>query len=323
MNADTGQTEFTGEELDKLRGEVVAVKEAKGASWAGLQGESGIAKSTLSAFASDTYTGDNNKVAASVARWLRHREVQAKERSQIPRSPDFQPTRTSERLLSIMRYTQASGEFSIVGAAPGIGKTATAKQYQANNPRVWRATMAPSTRGVNTCLIELLEAMGEEGATGTPQALSRRVRKYLKEPGGLILIDEAQHLSEQAIEELRAIHDAEGVGIVLLGNDELYAKFNGAGRKAAFAQVTSRIGMRHKQARPDPADVKVLSAAWGVDGKGEEIDFLQAIAKKPGGLRGVDRTMKLATMMAAGEGDQRGIGHIRDAWSQLSDDPRH
>lgn len=59
----------------------------------------------------------------------------------------------------------------------------------------------------------------------------------------MIIIDEAQHLTVRALNHLRCISDESGVGICLIGNDDVYRKMKGSG-KADFAQLFSRIGMR-------------------------------------------------------------------------------
>lgn len=318
MNADLGKDNFTDAELQALRAKVQEIKNAEDLSWSQLATESGIAKSTISAFGEGSYSGNNNKVANEVQRWLNAREEQRKERARLPDIPAFLETPTAERITNLLRWAQTAQDLVVIAGAPGIGKTATAIQYSAITPRCWHAAMAPSTRGVNTALVEILDAMGEHDAKGTPQALSRRVAHRVKDSGALIIIDESQHLSEQAIEELRAIHDRTGVGIVFMGNEEIYSRINGTGRKAAFAQVTSRVGMRLNQPRAKEGDTRIIAEAWGVAAKSDAMAFLIQIARKPGGLRGVTKTLRLATMLANGEGDTRSLGHLKEAWSQLS-----
>ena len=81
--------------------------------------------------------------------------------------------------------------------------------------------------------------MGERHAKGTPQALSTRIRDRVEGSKGLIIFDEAQHLSEKAIEEIRSWYDRTGIGIVLQGNAAVLARLDGGTRRAVFAHGTS------------------------------------------------------------------------------------
>jgi DNA transposition AAA+ family ATPase len=66
---------------------------------------------------------------------------------------------TLDQLTSLLRWAQ-SGEIVLIVTTPGIGKTKTAERFEANDPNVWLATMAPSTAGVVTMLIEIAAAIG-------------------------------------------------------------------------------------------------------------------------------------------------------------------
>ncbi|KAK0348034.1 hypothetical protein LTR94_038830, partial [Friedmanniomyces endolithicus] len=61
--------------------------------------------------------------------------------------------------------------------------------------------------------------MGEPDAKGAPHQLSRRICEKVRNANGLIILDEAQKLTEKAVEEARSWHDRTGVGLALVGND--------------------------------------------------------------------------------------------------------
>ncbi len=130
---------------------------------------------------------------------------------------------------------------------------------------------------------------------------------------GLFLIDEAQHLSERALEEIRAIHDDTGVGVALVGNREVLTRIEGAGRTAAFAQLYSRVSIRHVFGQPETEDVASTS----------ERAMLRKVALKPGGggLRSLTKTLELATLLAQQAGEDRVLDHLEGAWAQLSSRP--
>jgi DNA transposition AAA+ family ATPase len=186
------------------------------------------------------------------------------------------------------------------------------EQQRAQRNRVYLATMSPSTSGVATALAEVLAAMGEPDAKGSPAILARRIRAKVKEHGALIILDEAQHLSVQAIEELRAIQDATGCGMALVGDERLAAVFDGT----AYAQLRRRIARRCPPVRTLDEDVRAVAAAWKVTAK-DEVDFLRRVAKQPGALGGVANVIEMGTQLAALEEKPRDLGHMMSAWADL------
>ncbi|WP_439532072.1 AAA family ATPase [Polymorphobacter sp.] len=307
-------------DIDTVRQQLVAHKLEKGVSWGDLAARIGIAQGTLSNFGIDKYEGDNLKVATSIVRWFQAEKEQATLRAQMTiDAPSFQMTRAAREITAMLRWAQR-GKFVVVASSPGFGKTSALDQYQVDTPQVWKATMAPSTSGVPTMLTTILASMGDKEARGTPLMLSGRIRQKVRNTGGLIALDEAQHLTLKALEELRSIHDATGVGIALLGNAELLQLLEGTSRATSHAQLFGRVSMRIVKNLAYPEDGVMLGRAWGIANE-RMLKWLGEQTVKPGGLRSVSFTIELAMMLASGEGRELAFEHLRDAWAQLSHRP--
>lgn len=293
-------------------------KASTGAGWAQLARRIGIPSGTLSQFGSEKgYSGDEQKMAETIYRYRQTLLAQASLTVEAPELPGYFETETSQQLVQLLSWAQR-GRIVVAAMGPGTGKTTTAKQFAACYTNVFVATMTPSTAGVNNMQQEVLAALGEPNAVGTPQKLSQQIRakvRDLKNP--LIVIDEAQHLSEKAIEEIRSWHDAVGVGIALLGNIGVMQRLEGGNRRAAFAQLYSRIAMRLIRATPLVADADALADAWGVFGDAERA-HIRRVAVMPGGLRGATMMLELASMIASSERSELALDHLQDAWAQLS-----
>jgi len=316
MNADLGKASFSDEEMEQMRTEVLLIRDEEGLSWNDIKNESGIPVATMSTWTSGKYEGDNDNVAGRVKLWFDSRNEKAELVSSVQDDPKFQLTASAKTIINRLKFAQALGDFAVIGGVPGIGKTSSIIQYSATRPRVYVSTVSPASRGVQTMLIELLRDMGEKEPRGTPAALSQRVIEKLGTAGGaLIIIDESHFLTEQSIEQLRSIHDKTGVGLALVGNEEIYTRLDGIGSKACFAQIASRIGIRHSQHKTLPEDVEILATAWGITDQAS-LSFLQKLAAKPGGLRNVAKTVKLARITACGADEQVKFTHIKDAWAQ-------
>ncbi|QQQ17776.1 AAA family ATPase [Brevundimonas vitis] len=320
MTPNLGKTTFSPHELGQLRAETSAFIDRHGWTAKQFAEECEVPEGTFGPWLADKYPGSQKRideVASVVNRFLVARKEQAEMAATIPVAPMFQETPTARRIWAGLEHAQVFGDLTVVGVGPGMGKTETTRQYRKLRPRVWVATMAPSTRGVPNALIEVLGAMGDQDARGTPQALSRRVAAKATS-GGLLVIDEAQHLSQQAVDEFRSIHDKTGVGLVFSGDESVFSLFDGS-RRSAFAQFHSRIGYRVRLSRPDPKDAVVIAAAHGVT-ETQLVKLCGEIASKPGALRGLTKTLLLAKRMAAMASEPLTATLIREAYAQRAAD---
>lgn len=305
---------------DTLREMAKDVVRAHYPSQAAAGRDAGIGEATFSAWLNGTYKGDNAKVADQVRRWMKAREERASLAAVLPTAPGFVATPTAQEVWIRLQLTQTMAGLCVIVGGPGIGKTVTLEKYAHDVPNVHLVTMDPSTSGVGTCLREIVDELRLPEKSGS--GLVRAIGEFLRNKGALLMIDEAQHLSVAALETLRSVRDKYKVGLVLAGNETVYARMEGDRSKHNLAQMFSRVGMkmpvvRHK---PQTGDVDALLAAWGIEGAAE-VRFCRAIAAKPGALRGMTMTLLMATMLANGEGGPRALRHIEMAWQQLGNQP--
>ena len=308
-----GEPVFTAPEMKAMRDQVAAIMEAEDLSQADVARQTGIAPATFHAWYRGNYEGNNDRVATTVQVWLTSREEQKRAASRVPKPPSFIATPTAEEIHDALRYAQVMPEITVVAGGVGLGKTVSCRRYQVTNPNVWMATMDPSTSGVHGMLSELVDVMGvtEKSASKLARAIGRKIEGS----GGLIVIDEAQHLDTKALDQLRSLYDRYDVGIALVGNETVYARLEGEGRKAMFAQLFSRIGVRVTRARPRANDICRLIAAWNVTDK-EMVRFLKAIAGKPGALRSMTKVLQVAKILSAGADEEMSIAHLKAAYAK-------
>jgi len=313
MNKIIAETVFSDQQQEELRTEVRRIMEAEGLSQAAASKDANVAYATFSAWLGAKYTGDNNRVAAEVKRWLGAISERKRTVATIVTSPGFQMTPTAAEFISAFQYAQIAVDFTVIVGGPGVGKTSALKQYLATTPNVWMVTMEPTTAKPSAMLQEICAVMDitEKSAT----KLSRAIGKYVAGKNGLLAIDEGQHLTSEALEQLRSIHDRYQVGIVICGNETIISRLEG--QKATFAQLYSRVGVRIKRPKPRQGDICALIQAWGITDD-EEIRLLKVIAKKPGALRSLDKCLRLASTLAGGGGEPRSPKHIKAAWERLA-----
>ncbi|SLN47984.1 hypothetical protein PSA7680_02473 [Pseudoruegeria aquimaris] len=284
-----------------LRDRMRAQMNTDGLSQAAAAREIGISPSALNQWLQGKYAGNNDEVEARIENWLTARQRREAASSAMPEPPEFFRSPSAEKVVNALSYAQMAGDIVCIYGNPGVGKTKSFRHYRDTNPSVWIATMSPDSAGLVPALEEVAEAIGLRDAGGGARRIARAIRRKIEGTRGLLIIDEAQHLSTAALEELRiAIHDATGIGLVFAGNPEVYSRLTGGNRSMRFAQIFSRIGMRLFIPRPTVGDVKSLAAAWGVKGS-PEIELLKEVAAEPGALRGASKVLALAAMASGGD----------------------
>lgn len=305
-------------DIAEQRNWIIDYRKQTSLSWAELAKRTGIPQGTLSQFGSDRgYAGNEQRVAEQVFRFRQYLAAQATIEVEAPILPDFFDTLTSQQLQHALTLAQR-GRMVVAAMGPGTGKTKTARHFAACYPNVFLSTMSPSTAGVNNMQIEVLESLGERDAAGTPQKLSRRIRERLSAVRNpLLVIDEVQHLSEKALEEIRSWNDSVGAGIALFGNESLLQRLEGGNRRIAYAQLYSRVGFKIVRSLPLAGDVDAMAAAWNIHDEAI-IGFLRRICMTPGGLRNGTMALELASMIAAAEQSVLSLEALQDAWAQLS-----
>lgn len=279
--------------------------------------QSGVTSGQLSPWLKGKYAGDNQAVEEKLQQWLDVRARKAQLARTMPGEPPWLETPTGRKMYSVLAFAQMAATIGVIYGGAGLGKSSTTRAYAAQTPNVWRVEMSKAACAMGSALDEIAHVLGVKTVSGRPGLVHRALVDRLRGTGGLLIIDEAQHLRTEALEAIRGLHDLAGVGLVLSGNETVYARMTGGGtREASFAQLFSRIGKRLRLTRPEAADIQALVEHYGVTDP-EAVAVLKEIAAKPGALRGMVLTIRLAAMLAAGEeAAEITPDHIRAAWRE-------
>ncbi|WP_150526253.1 AAA family ATPase [Roseibium sediminis] len=275
----------------------------------------GVASSTFNPWFLGKYPGRLGTVNQKMRNWLDQVAETQDMIALIPSSPDYVKTRLFTEIFSTLAWAQATDDVAVITCAAGVGKTATCERYRDARPNVFMATMSPNTKTPYAMLIEIAEELDVQ--EHNPAKLGRAIGRKLERAGGgtLLIIDEAQNLHDDAINQLRHFSDKNKCGLALVGNNEIYDRFT-KGNKAnrSYDQLKSRFGKRIERDKPYEEDILAFISAWGVREE-KAVRELKGIALKGGALRQIDKTMKLATMIALGDGrEEVTVTDIMAAW---------
>lgn len=295
---------------------VESVMAAEGLTQTQVCALTGVGKARLNQWLKGVYRGDVATIETDVSRWLESREATAALEGQMPVAPDWVETPTARAVLSALSFSQMAGAVSAVYGGAGVGKTTTVNRYKRQAPNVWVVTATPAVSAPGPILTRIAQTLGIR-TSGAVHVVEANIIERVRETRGLLVIDEAQHLTHRALDAVRSIHDAAGIGLALVGNEIVYSQLTGGSRSVGFAQLFSRVAKRVRLSRAKDADVLALLEAWGIQDK-ESRQLCLGIGRRPGALRGLSQTLRLASMFAAASGATRpGVEHIRDAWQDL------
>jgi len=280
--------------------------------------EAGISGAALNQILSGKYEGNVQLIEEKLVKWISSRDLAKEMGKKAGDIPKFIETPTARKIGAVVRYVSSLLDVAVIYGGAGVGKTCSLKKYAEAQPNCWIVTISPATASVAACLEEIALTLGLRGFSGRASRLQREIIRRLKDTRGVLVIDEAQHLFLNALEAIRAIVDATEVGLILAGNESVYSRLAAGGtRAAAFAQLFSRIGKRLYLSGSLPGDGAALAKSFGVEGE-REVKLIEEISRAPGALRGVVKTLRLASVLAHKDGGRVDLKNIQMAWRDLA-----
>ncbi|MDL2327580.1 AAA family ATPase [Ruminococcaceae bacterium OttesenSCG-928-A11] len=203
--------------------------------------EIGISSAVISQFLSGIYAGNNEDVADKVLRYL---EVGESRLMRIEVPTFCAELRNAKQVLFAATYAHQNNEISLVYGDAGAGKTTALKHYAENNPGVIFITANACSRSPRAILHLVTEAVGKIPA-GNQFIMMRNLVEALSGSNRLLIIDEADHLTPNALQAIRNLNDEAGIGIVLSGNDRIKHQMYGRG-SLQFDQLRTRLSCKKK-----------------------------------------------------------------------------
>ncbi|MGG7519768.1 AAA family ATPase [Allorhizobium undicola] len=292
---------------------VIAVARHYRWSKAEVTRRSGMKEGTFSQWFSGRYDGRLDGHNTTIEQWLDALEASASVAAMIPKSPNFMTLRGTSEVQETLTWAQICPDLVMITLGAGMGKTATCEYYTNTRPHVYHATVSESTKTVHGMLTELAEQLGVQ--ENNPAKLARAIGMKLKRTGEgtLLIVDEGQHLNDEALNQLRHFVDVYKCGVAVVGNSEVYSRFSSTRKGQSYAQLKSRIGKRLQREQPYPEDLQTYIAAWNVTDPAC-IKFLMGIGMKGGAFRQIEKTMRMALMVALGAGTEVSLKDIQAAW---------
>lgn len=297
--------------VEDVRQRLTAYIESAKASQSRIAKELGVSKATISLFLSGTYSGNNQELARNVEQLLKMGAA----RSATAQAPEIcLKVGNTLEIEQKARIAHVQGNIVLVYGPAGCGKSTALKHYAATNHGTVYVEADATVNTVRSILKLILGAMGEEGR-GSTADLMQRILAKLEGTSRLLILDEAQHLSERSFDAIRAINDKAHIGIVYAGNPSILKRMYGR-QAEEFDQIYSRTiykcCLNNNFTRED-----IAAMYTDFDLSRECLDYLLRVSRHKGGLRIMVNQCRIAQNIALAMGEDFSVSHLDEAASKM------
>ena len=210
----------------------------------------------------------------------------------VSKAPDYVETSISQEAYKTIQYCHLNRCIGTYIGDAGIGKTKGAQKYALDYSE---AILVTATKACNS-LKEMYKMIARKlrlSENRNKADMERDIRSKLDGSNKILIIDEAQHLSVNAIDGIRYLNDEDNetylppVGIVFIGNHSLKTKMMGK-HEELLAQLFNRIQIERIIFTTNVLadDIKKLFPVYVEKSMDQEIKFLHSVAKSRWGVRG-------------------------------------
>lgn len=228
--------------IEETRDKLVEFMRQTGKTQSQIAKETSLSTATVSQFINRIYSGDNEKTAATLKKYLRVAQEQQK---LVTTETFYRDLRNTQISIGAAEYAHKNCEIVLLSGAAGAGKTTALKHYVDDTAGVVFITSNSCMTSASAILGAITEKLGRTPKT-KKQLLMKDLVDYLQNSKRLIIVDEADHLTFSALQALRNLNDEAGVGILLAGNDRIYNQMVCGVKSGEFDQLRTRIFARPK-----------------------------------------------------------------------------
>lgn len=283
----------------------------EGESQSQIARELGVSKTCLSQFLNDVYTGNNLELAKKAEQLVRMGTA----RREAAKAPEICLTvRNTKTILEKVRISHIYNDILLIYGPAGCGKSTALKYYAQQNNGVIYVEADATTNSPRSILELITEAMGEipKGSTGY---MMRKIIAKLTGTNRLLIIDEAQHLTEKSFDAVRAINDKAHIGIVYAGNPSILKRMYGR-QEEELDQLYSRVV--YKCCLKNSYTLEDIAGIYEKFNINKECtQYLYQISKRKGGLRLMVNQCRIAQNLAAALHESFSVKHLEKAAARM------
>ena len=216
-------------------------------------------------------------------------------------------------------YAMDCGGIVLLEGPSGAGKTYALENFCLENDKAWFVEMSPAVCTPAAVLSTIAAALHLGDVSGGPVPVQRAIERRFLRDCSLLVVDEAHHLSEAALDQVRCIRGDARCGLVLAGNPPLWTRVASGKRTALFSRL-DHAELLKPASEEDAIALAQTLAGRDLGAKGR--DAAVVASRGAAGFRGVVKMMKVAGVLARGAGrSEVGDGDIASAAGRMKRSP--
>jgi DNA transposition AAA+ family ATPase len=257
----------------------------------------GLSPAVISQWLKGEYRGDNESLEKKLSQFMSNFNIK-----RVEIQEEIVKTRDLVSAHFVMDEAIVGREMAVLYGNPGTGKSVAVKEWVKEHPEAILIEVIPGMR-VKSLLKDIAKRLGID-ANAKAEELVVLIAKEFKRRDGVLVIDEAEHLSIRALENIRRIWDFSRVPVILVGTYGLIKNLKG--NRGELLQLYSRIKGKWEFKELDEEDFKKLFG-----------EFASAIKRYTTHLRRAKSLYEKAKRFAHLKGESLSVKHIKAASSMI------
>lgn len=257
----------------------------------------GLSPAVISTWLKGEYRGDNESLERKISQFMANFNIK-----RVEVQEEIVKTRDLVSAHFVMDEAVVGREMAVLYGNPGTGKSVAVKEWVKEHPEAILIEVIPGMR-VKSLLQEIARKLGID-ANAKAEELVVQISKEFKRRDGVLVIDEAEHLSVTALENIRRIWDFSRVPVILVGTYGLIKNLKG--NRGELLQLYSRIKGKWEFKELSEDDFKKLFG-----------DLANVIKRYTTHLRRAKSLYEKAKRFASLRGEEVNAGHIKAASSMI------
>jgi len=257
----------------------------------------GLSPAVISTWLKGEYRGDNESLERKISQFMANFNIK-----RVEVQEEIVKTRDLISAHFVMDEAVVGREMAVLYVNPGTGKSVAVKEWVKEHPEAILIEVIPGMR-VKSLLQEIARKLGID-ANAKAEELVVQIAKEFKRRDGVLVIDEAEHLSVNALENVRRIWDFSRVPVILVGTYGLIKNLKG--NRGELLQLYSRIKGKWEFKELSEDDFKKLFK-----------EFADVIKRYTTHLRRAKNLYEKAKRFASLRGEELNAGHIKAASSMI------
>jgi DNA transposition AAA+ family ATPase len=238
---------------------------------------------------------DAPKVEAAIRAYLRHISRGAELNAKLYENS------LSSRMAGVMRQIRRTGDIGLIHGDGGEGKTSGAILFCRENPDTIFVTAKHPYACTDWAIMKMVFDEFCQSVSDHWDGKGCKwswLEKQLRGTQRLLIFDDAELMYLSAFRWAFSLHDATGIPMVFIGNDEVIAKITAADTSG---KMVSRIGIKHHAFLTDDEDecAKKLIEQFA-PGAGELLEVVQAKILRSGHSRRARKQLTLTANLREG-----------------------